>query len=74
MILILFIVVMEALSRMIYALTNRGLLSGFSVRSRHVGAFYISHLLFVDNTLIFCEANPDHFHNLRCLFLCFEAV
>jgi hypothetical protein len=26
-------------------------------------------LLFVDDTLIFCEANPDHFHDLCSLFL-----
>jgi hypothetical protein len=22
----------------------------------------------------FCRANPGHFHYLRCLFICFEAV
>jgi len=34
-----------------------------------VGLF--SHLLFVDDTLIFSGANPNH---LRCLFFCFEAT
>jgi hypothetical protein len=24
--------------------------------------------------LIFCEANPEHLYNLRCLFLSFEAI
>jgi hypothetical protein len=50
------------------------LLSGFSVGTRNVGGIDISHLLFVDDTLIFCGANPDHLRHLRCLFLCFEAV
>lgn len=34
----------------------------------------ISHLLFADNTMIFCGANLDHLCNLHCLFLCFEAI
>jgi hypothetical protein len=29
---------------------------------------------FADDTLIFCEANPDHLRNLCSLFLCFEVV
>jgi hypothetical protein len=70
----LFVIVMEALSKMISALVDGGLLSGFMVGSRSGGAINISHLLFADDTLIFCEANPDHLRNLRSLFLCFEAV
>jgi hypothetical protein len=34
----------------------------------------ISHLLFADDTLVFCGANTDHPHYLRALLLCFEAV
>jgi hypothetical protein len=34
----------------------------------------VSHLLFVDDTLIFCEVDPNHLRPLRCLFLCFETV
>jgi len=31
-------------------------------------------LLFADDTLIFCGAQAEQVRNLRCTFLCFEAV
>lgn len=34
----------------------------------------ISHLLFVDDTLVFCKADNSHIQTLRALLLCFEAV
>jgi hypothetical protein len=49
-------------------------LDGFTVGSRNVARMVVSHLLFVDATLIFCEANGEHLRILRCLFLCSEAV
>jgi len=60
--------------RMISVMVNRGLLSSFSVGSKNVGALNIFHLLFVDDTLIFCWDDFDRLRNLRYLFLCFEAV
>jgi hypothetical protein len=34
----------------------------------------LSHFLFANDTLIFSGVDLDHLCNLRCLFLCFEAV
>jgi hypothetical protein len=48
---LLFVFVMEALSRMIFVVVSRGLLEGFKV-----GNDNFSYLLFVDDTLIFCSA------------------
>jgi hypothetical protein len=53
---LLFLVVMEALSRMLIATMDQGLLTGFLVGSRDNGGLEVSHLLFADDALIFgCE-------------------
>jgi hypothetical protein len=65
---------MEALSRLLIDTVQRGLLLGFSVGSSRSEVVNISHLLFADNTLVFCGANLDQLRFLRVLFLCFEAV
>jgi hypothetical protein len=69
----LFVIVMEALNKMISALLVGGFLSGFTMESRSGDLINISHILFVDDTLIFSEANLD-LHNFCSLFLCFKAV
>jgi hypothetical protein len=66
----LFVIVMEALNKMITATVDEGFLSGFSVGSRPP-AVIISNLLFADDTLVFYGANPNH---LRVLLLFFEVV
>jgi hypothetical protein len=70
----LFVIVMEALSRMLSATVNGGILSGFFVGSRHSGVVNMSHMLFVDDTLFFYGPKPDHLRYLHALFLCFKAV
>jgi hypothetical protein len=71
---LLFVIVMEALSKMFVVSIRKGFLSGFSVGSGSNEVFNIYHLLFADDTLVFCGANPDHFRFLRVLFLSFEAI
>jgi hypothetical protein len=71
---LLFVVVMEALSKILTVSVNRGIFSSFSVSSRNSVAVHISHLLFADDTLVFCGANPDHLRYLRVYFLAFEGV
>jgi hypothetical protein len=57
---------MEALSRMLSVEINDGLLEGFKV-----GNVIVSHLLFADDTLIFCNASPNQLAHLRGIFLLF---
>jgi hypothetical protein len=52
----LFVLVMEAFSRMLGAFTSRGLILGFSVGSYEPDRVIVSHLLFAGDTLIFCGA------------------
>jgi hypothetical protein len=57
----LFVVVMEALSRMLIAALDQGNLTGFSVGSRESETLVVNHLLFTDDTLIFlwCARRTD---------------
>jgi hypothetical protein len=66
---LLFVFVMEALCRMISAAVSGGLLEGFKV-----GNAAFLHLLFADDTLIFCSAHSSQLRHLRGLFLLFEAA
>ena len=59
---------MEPLNRMMATLEANGLVDGFSVRTRN-NLEYMSHLLFVDDSLIFYGANEEHIRNLRCLMI-----
>lgn len=65
---------MEALGKMISVAVSGGFLSSFLVGHRNANGIDISHLLFADNTFIFCRVDLDHILHLRCLFLCFEAI
>ena len=71
---LLFVIVMEALSRLIDKASGVRLLSGFSVGGEESAPLQISHLLFVDDILIFCEANSDSLTYLWVILTCFEAT
>ena len=69
-----FVIIMEALSRMIENAIGAGMLSGFAVSRNVQDPLPISHLLFADDTLIFCEANDEHIDYLRSILVWFEAT
>ena len=55
----LFVLVMEAFSDMLGALTSRGLIFGFPMGSSEPNWVNVSHFLFADDTLVFCGANAN---------------
>ena len=66
--------VMEAFSRMISAIYSRGadlgLLRGFWGHNR----VEVSHLLFADDTLVFCGAEASQISYMGAFLVCFEVV
>ena len=56
---LLFVLVMEALGRMLDKAIHYGHMSGFGVGSEEGRSLAMSHLLFANDTLIFCGANLD---------------
>ena len=54
---LLFLVIMEVLSRMLRRMEEEGFIRGFQAgRTDGLG---VSHLLYADDTIIFCDANPE---------------
>ena len=70
----LFVVVMEALSCLIKRAVRIGFLSPCQVKGRRSEGVKIYHLLFVDDTLIFCKANEDQVTFLSWFLMWFEAI
>ena len=56
---LLFLLVMEVLSRILKKTKNSSLLCGFHVGPVNSIRVCISHLLFVDDTILFCDASRD---------------
>ena len=70
----LFIIVMETFNYLLKIAVSEGFLSPCSVRGRKGEGVQVSHLLFVDDTLIFCEAKEEQLTYLCWLFMWFEAI
>ena len=70
----LFDIVMEALSRMLVAATAAGQFSGFTVGNVTGSLMTVSHLLFTDDTLVFCDADSNHITTLHGILSRFEEM
>ena len=57
--LLLFLLVMEVLSRLLKRTKDGGFLNGFQASLNTSGGLHISHLLFADDTFLFCDASEE---------------
>lgn len=65
----IFILIMDVLSVMLEAAVDEGFLFGFLVDVSSIGSVNVSHLLFVDNTLISCEPDYEQIHSLWAFYI-----
>ena len=70
----LFLFAMEVLSQLLSCARNEGFIFGFRVGGRGREGLFVSHLLFADDTLIFCDANVDQLQYLSWTFMWFESI
>ena len=64
---------MEVLSRILKKTKECGLLRGFHVGPINSIGVRISHLLFTDDTILFCDASKDQLLSIRLVLTCFQA-
>ena len=69
----LFVIGMEALSCLLKRAVEDNFISGCRFGGRDGGEIVISHLLHVDDTIIFCDANAEQLMYLRWTLMWYEA-
>ena len=71
---LLFLLVMEVLSRLLKRTEDGGSLSGFQAGPNTSGGLHISHLLFADDSILFCDAFEEQLLHIRMVLIFFEAI
>ena len=70
----LFVMGMEVLSVLIRRAMEGGFISGCKIQRGRGRAVQVAHLLFADDTIVFCEAKKEHLTNLSWILFWFETA
>ena len=70
----LFVIIMEAFSSLLRSVVGGGFVVACKVRSRGGEGVQVSHLLFGDDTLVFCGASKKQLLYLSWILMWFEAM
>ena len=70
---LLFLLIMEVLSRTLKKTKEGGLIQGFHVGPINSTGIRISHLLFAVDTILFCDASREQMLSIRLVLTCFQA-
>ena len=68
---VLFLVMMEVFSEMMKRAEGSSLFRGFRANGRRGGGVCVSHLLFADDTILFCNVDEEQILHVWILLLCF---
>ena len=71
---LLFLLVMEVLSRLLKRTENGGFLCGFQVGSHRQRGVHISQLLFANDTILLCDAFREQLLYIRMVLIFLEAI
>ena len=70
---LLFLLIMEVLSRILKKTEEGGFIQGFHVGPVNSSGIRVSHLLFTDDTIHFCDASREQILSIRLVLTCFQA-
>ena len=70
---LLFLLIMEVLSRLLKKTEESNLIRGFHVGAVNSINVHISRLLFADDTILFCDASREQMLSIRLALSCFQA-
>ena len=70
---LLFLLIMEVLNRILKKTEEGGFIQGFHVGPINSTGICVSHFLFADDTILFCNASREQILSIRLVLTCFQA-